>query len=207
MRAVVPGKGASKPRLAKPPISTPTERRLKCTRGRHCRRGRPFASPHRRPRERRNAPRHSTGSVRTIEWSPRTRPRNRAPARAIVQDYEVRACRGGPRNWETVSREAQEESSSSANPPSHHMRSSPTETLRLGCGPARATSSSRLAGRLRRQQWITSFAFHAAPRDGEAGLCQTEVVVMSTGALPTSGYLRLPRARGGIGRRRARGSA
>jgi Putative peptidoglycan binding domain len=32
-------------------------------------------------------------------------------------------------------------------------------------------------------------------------------VVMSTGALPTSGYLRLPRARGGIGRRRARGSA
>jgi hypothetical protein len=41
----------------------PAERRLECTRARHCRRGRPFASPHRRPRERRNAPRHSTGSV------------------------------------------------------------------------------------------------------------------------------------------------
>ena len=200
MRAVVPGKDASKPRLAKPPISTPTERRLKCTRGRHCRR-----VDHLRRLTAVLANDVMRRDIRPAQFEPSNGAL--APALAIVQDYDVHAHALAAREIGGRSPEKQEESSSSANPPSHHMRSSPTETLRLGCGPARATSSSRLAGRLRRQQWITSFAFHAAPRDGEAGLCQTEVVVMSTGALPTSGYLRLPRARGGIGRRRARGWA
>ena len=199
MRAVVAGKMRAKTTIREATHLDADGASIEGEACRHCRRGRPFASLHCRPREQRscardNRPAHFEPSDRAI-----------VAALAIVQHYEVNARAVAAREiWRW-------------SPEKRGERHRHQQTL-LGtvCGWRGRQSSSRCGADGRRyegRQEIlkTRLLKSSAPRPArpkkkkEQDSCQNEAV--NTGALVTSGCSRLPRVRGGSDRTRVPGWA